>query len=328
MRRKLLYFIGLAALIAASYLVIRRDFDRQLFMESFWNIRPVWIAATVLVTFLSYVLRAVRWRRLLIPLKSVGLASLVTGTILGFAAIYALGRAGEVVRPLWVARQENIPVTGSFASIVVERVFDTLMIVLLFAIGLGTTSVPGPAANAVALLSRAAWLMLFGSVAAMAFLAFSHRNVGRIKAWIPFRSIRSIFETFTSGAGPLADPKTMATIAGHSILVWIVVALQFWLMLLALNLDLPPGTVALVLGVSALGSVAQLPGVGGGFQAAFVFSTTAFAGVPTETAVAAALLAWLITYIPTLLVGALYMMWRGISTKDLVRGQDTDPNPA
>lgn len=318
MRRKLLYFIALVAFGAAAHLVIRRGFDQQLFLESLSEIRPGWIGASAIGVFVSYVFRAIRWRRLLIPLKSVELAPLISGTILGFSAIYALGRAGELVRPLWASRRAGIPVTGSVASIVVERVFDTLMILLLLAIGLGTTDVPGAAANAVALLSRAAWLLLFASVGALAVFAFSHRNVVRIKQWIPFESIRNVFETFTRGAGPLAHPRSMSSILGHSIMVWTAVALQFWLMLVGLNLNVPAGTVCLILAVSSLGSLAQIPGIGGGLQAGFVFSTTTFAGVPTETAVAAALLAWLIMYIPTLAAGAVYMMWKGISTKDLV----------
>ena len=116
----------------------------------------------------------------------------------------------------------------------------------------------------------------------------------------------------------MSEPKNMVIITAHSVVVWTVVALQFWLMLIGLNLNITLPTACLVLAVSALGSLAQIPGIGGGFQAAFVFSTTTFLSVPTETAVAAALLAWLITYIPTLTVGGLYMLWKGISTSDLV----------
>jgi uncharacterized protein (TIRG00374 family) len=318
MRRKLLYLLGLAALIGATYVFIGRDFDPELFMESFWSIRPLWIGASVIAVFVSYVLRAVRWRTLLKPLKLVHLTSLISATVLGFAAIYAVGRAGEVVRPIWVARQEGIPVTGSFASIVVERVFDTLMILALLAIGLSANRVPGSAEGAVALLSRAAWLLLFVCLSVLAMFAFSHRYVDKIAARIPFQNVQNVFEAFTRGAGPLSEPKNMVIITAHSVVVWTVVALQFWLMLIGLNLNITLPTACLVLAVSALGSLAQIPGIGGGFQAAFVFSTTTFLSVPTETAVAAALLAWLITYIPTLTVGGLYMLWKGISTSDLV----------
>ncbi len=288
-------------------------------MESFRQMRPGWIAASVLATFASYAIRAVRWRGLLAPLKPVRWSLLFTGTILGFAAIYAAGRPGEIVRPLWVARQEDIPVTGAVASIVVERVFDSLMIVLLLAIGLGAAGVPAGAADAVAALSRAAWWLLLGSLTAMGIVFLSHRNAASIKARIRFGRLRRLFETFTVAAGSLSDAGTVAVTAGHSLLVWIAIALQFWLMLVGLNLGLPPATAILVLAVTGIGSLAQLPGIGGGFQAAFVFSVTVFGGIASETALAGALLAWWITYIPTFAAAALCMAWKGFSTKARVR---------
>lgn len=318
MRRKSLYFLGLIVLVVATFTLIGREFDRQLFTESLWSIRPVWIGISVIGMFVSYVLRALRWQRLLRPQKSVNLKPLVNATVLGFAAIYAVGRTGEIVRPVWLARQEGIPITGTFASIVVERVFDMFMILILLTIGLSIPGITVGAEDAVTMLSRAAWLLLFGSLSAIAMFAFCHRYVDRIAPRIPFLGVQKIFETFTRGAGPLSQPRSVAIITGHSTLVWSVVALQFWLMLIGLNLNVTLPTACLILGVSGLGSLIQFPGIGGGFQAAFVFSITAFTNIPTETAVAAALLAWLITYIPTLIAGGLYMMWRGISTQDLL----------
>ena len=101
-------------------------------------------------------------------------------------------------------------------------------------------------------------------------------------------------------------------------MVWVSVALQFWTMLVGLNLEFRLGQMFLIMTVTALGSLAQLPGIGGGLQAAFVFTTTTFLETPTEVAVAAALLAWLATYVPTIVAGGLYIMWKGISTRDLV----------
>lgn len=319
-----MYLMGIAALLGASYLLLSRDFDRMLFMESFREMRPGWIAASVFATFVSYALRAVRWRRLLAPFKSVRWSLLFHGTILGFAAIYAAGRPGEVVRPLWVARQEDLPVTGAVATIVVERVFDSLMIVLLLAVGLGAADAPAGAGGSVAALSRAAWLLLIGSLTAMGLLFLSHRNAAGIKARLRFGRLRRLFEMFAVGAGALSNAGAVAVVAGHSALVWIAIALQFWLMLVGLNLGLPPATAVLVLAVTGIGSLAQLPGIGGGFQAAFVFSVTVFGGIASETALAGALLAWWIVYIPTLSAAALYMAWKGFSTKALVRELRTD----
>ncbi len=120
MRRKLLFFLGFTALITAAILLFQRDFDSELFFESFRNVRPGWLLASVAATFVSYAIRALRWQILLKSLKLIPLGSLVSATLLGFSAIYALGRAGEFVRPVWIARKEEISTTGSFAAILLE----------------------------------------------------------------------------------------------------------------------------------------------------------------------------------------------------------------
>jgi len=318
MRRKLLYFIGFAVLATAAYVILRRGFDREIFLASLAQVRPAWLAASVGGVFLTYVMRAIRWQALLKPLKNIDLSPLISATFLGFASIYAAGRAAEVVRPLWIARTRGVPVTGAFASIVIERVFDALMILVLMAIGLAATDVPGDASGTVGLIQRAAWILLFVAVATILTLAMSHRNAARIKTWIPIRAVRDVFETFRTGSEGISSTIGVARMIGYSGILWVAVALQFWFMLIGLGLDIPPLTACLILSVSALGSLAQIPALGGGFQVAFVFSTTTFAGVVDETAVAAALMAWLVTYIPTIAVGGIYMVWRGVSARDLM----------
>ena len=73
----------------------------------------------------------------------------------------------------------------------------------------------------------------------------------------------------------------------------------------------------LVMVGAAIGSIAQVPGIGGGFQAGYVFCMTTFFIVPPEQALATSLLAWVSSYVPTVLAGFLYMVSHGLSLKDL-----------
>jgi uncharacterized membrane protein YfcA len=68
---------------------------------------------------------------------------------------------------------------------------------------------------------------------------------------------------------------------------------------------------------AAIGSVAQIPGIGGGFQAGYVFCMTTFFGVPAEQAIATSLLAWVSSNIPTVAASSIYMISQGLSLKDL-----------
>jgi hypothetical protein len=101
----------------------------------------------MLLTFVTYVSRAFRWQVLLNPLKPVRIGPLFTTNLLGFTGIFVLGRAGEVIRPLWLTRREQIPLTASVATIIVERFVDTLMLVCLFGWALIAVEVPSKASG-------------------------------------------------------------------------------------------------------------------------------------------------------------------------------------
>lgn len=318
MRRKLLFFLGFTALITAAILLFQRDFDSELFFESFRNVRPGWLLASVAATFVSYAIRALRWQILLKSLKLIPLGSLVSATLLGFSAIYALGRAGEFVRPVWIARKEEISTTGSFAAILLERVFDLLMLLLLFALSLAVVRLPIGAEEAATLLSQAAWVLLVIAVSALGASILFEKYVPIVAGKLTEGRIRSLLLTFGEGLAATSNLRNLGLVTGYSLLMWLGLALQSWVMLVGLGFDMTIVAATLIMVGSALGSIAQVPGIGGGFQAGFVFCLTGLFSVPLETAIAASLVAWILNYAPTIVVAAVYMIWKGISTDELV----------
>src|SRR5215510_9590907 len=198
MSRKSLFFLGLA--VISGYLIYRASawgFDWSLFMSSLWNVQPGWLAASIVATLLTYVARAYRWQVLLNPLKSVSMGPLVSTTLLGFSAIYLLGRPGELVRPLWLTRRERIPLTASVATIIVERVLDTLMIIALFGWALLVVQVPASAERTVGFMKHGAWLMVAGSAGAMVALFFFRSNIEHIIRLVPIEKLHSLLRHFS-----------------------------------------------------------------------------------------------------------------------------------
>jgi len=100
-------------------------------------------------------------------------------------------------------------------------------------------------------------------------------------------------------------------------LVWVAIVLQFWFMLLGMKFDFSVSAATLIMVGAAVGSIAQVPGIGGGFQAGYVFCITTFFGVPAEQAIATSLIAWVSSYVPTVAAGGVYMISHGLSLKDL-----------
>src|SRR5262249_32553257 len=146
MRRKSLFFLCLAALsVYVLYQLKSWGFDWSLFVSSLWNLQPLWLGASIVATIVTYVARAYRWQVLLLPIKPVPVEPLISITLVGFSALYVFGRPGELVRPLWLTRQEEIPLTASLATIIVERVLDTVMVIALFGLALLLVQVPASA---------------------------------------------------------------------------------------------------------------------------------------------------------------------------------------
>jgi glycosyltransferase 2 family protein len=318
MSRKSLFFLCLAAI--GVYLIYRLSswgFDWSLFVSSLWNVQPWWLAASIVITLLTYVARAFRWQVLLNPLKSVSMGPLISTNVLGFSAIYLFGRPGEVVRPLWLTRKEQIPLTASVATIVVERVLDTLMLIVLFGVALLLVELPAAAENTVKLMKNTAWIMVAGSAGAMVFMFFFRSNVDRIVRYVPFAKLGSLLKSFAEGLSFLDRTRTFGLVVMHSIVVWAVIVLQFWFMLLGMNFHFSISAATLIMVGAAIGSIAQIPGIGGGFQAGYVFCMSTFFGVPTEQAIASSLIAWVSQYVPTVVAGGLYMISHGLSLKDL-----------
>jgi uncharacterized protein (TIRG00374 family) len=325
MNRKLLVILALIVIVGiVAYLRGGGEFDWKLFFASFRNVQMGWLVASIVATFLTYWMRAVRWQVLLDPLKVISLNALMNATLIGFSAIYILGRAGELVRPVWLTKQEQVPLSASVATILVERFLDSLMLVLFFAATLLVIHLP-PAAHAAGpmdLMKRVAWVLVISSVGIMVALFFFRSNIDRIVDFIPFQKIGSLLHNFAQGLSFLQERRSFGLTLLHSLILWILIALQFWFMMLGMNFDLSFAAATLVMVGAAIGSIAQIPGVGGGFQAGLIFCLGTFFAVPAEKSAAASLIAWVLSIAPTVGIAAVYMLISGLSIKD-IRGLET-----
>ncbi len=164
------------------------------------------------LTMATYWFRAIRWQILLAPLKAVGLRSLFSITIVGFSAIFVLGRAGEIARPIWLARREKVALTGSVATIVVERFLDAIMLIIAFVLALFAAEVPSTSSPTLILLKNGAWIIAAVAGAAMIALFVLRSNAAWIVGKIPFRRVASWMDTFLQGLSFLQDGKSLGLV--------------------------------------------------------------------------------------------------------------------
>src|SRR6202049_2203081 len=94
------------------------------------------LAISVIAIYGCYALRSLRWKVFQQNLGPSHFWNIYPMTLAGFSAVFLLGRAGEPIRPLLLARKEKLPVSGMFGIYVLERLFDAASAAVIAAIGL------------------------------------------------------------------------------------------------------------------------------------------------------------------------------------------------
>src|SRR5689334_25252049 len=95
------------------------------------------IALACIVILLGYLWRAIRWQALLSPLTETSLRDVWIATCVGFAAVLTIGRAAEIVRPVVLPmRDPRVKPAASIVTIMIERLYDTMTVVILFGVNL------------------------------------------------------------------------------------------------------------------------------------------------------------------------------------------------
>src|SRR5438034_3462175 len=129
MNKKQILLYGLAAVLLAILVYIQfrtwRNFDWDKFLSQLDNIRWLHIFHAVALIYLAYVMRAIRWKVFLRPVRrNASSVRLIAPTIIGFTGLALLGRPGELIRPYLIARRENLSFSSQLAVWAVERIFD------------------------------------------------------------------------------------------------------------------------------------------------------------------------------------------------------------
>ncbi|HEY2846366.1 MAG TPA: lysylphosphatidylglycerol synthase transmembrane domain-containing protein, partial [Pyrinomonadaceae bacterium] len=135
--KKYIKFIVLIAITALIVWFFVRNLDWQEVWSSLGKADPWWLLGATAIICLGYFLRAVRWQQLLRPLTESSLREVFATTTVGFAALFIVGRAGEIVRPMWLPmRDRRVKPGAAVVTIGMERVFDLASLIAFFSISL------------------------------------------------------------------------------------------------------------------------------------------------------------------------------------------------
>jgi len=287
----------------------------------------------VVVIYGCYAIRALRWQLFQGNLGTSRFWVIYKMTLAGFAATFMLGRAGEPVRPVLLSRKEKLPYADMFGIYALERLFDFASTAVISALALVLFNAHAGNEETGAALStaaRTAGTLLFAGVSAAALFLVYLRLHGtavlerRLQGWREApgwrRSLAGKLLGFVRGVQAIRNLGDLLLAIFYSAVHWFLVLLvYFWATrsfggtLGTLSL----GDVMLVMAFSLVGSVVQLPAVGGGAQLASVLVYTKIFGVETEPATAAAIVLWLIGFAACCLAGVPLLIQEGMSLGEL-----------
>lgn len=288
-------------------------------------------------------IRAWRWRGILAPVADVPFRSRFAAVTIGFMGNNLLpARVGEFMRAYALSRTEPVPIVSSFASLLIERIFDGIFVIaLLFAAmampdfppfsGSQEINLPGVDTTiTIAGLARSLGIVIGAAILLIGMLVLLPRQavaaLERAVRILPRRVRRPIvdaLEAFLSGAGVLRNPKLLLGTAAWSLLLWIYNALGAWIAFRAFGLALPfTAAIFLQSAIALAVSIPAAPGFIGVYHSMVVFVLATLWGASAELAGAFAIGFHLAGFIPVTLIG-LYYAWRtGLSLGEVRESEE------
>ena len=248
----------------------------------------------------SHLSRAYRWNYLLRPLgyRSTFMMRVLTVMISYFSNL-GIPRSGEVLRATALATYADVPFQKSFGTIVTERIIDLIMLFSL--IGLGFVLQGELLLEVIGNPSLDGMLLIWMVLAATVFF-FGIRQLKRAQHALAVKIIR-FFTGLWQGMLSIREIKHKWAFVGHTLFIWAMYLMMFWVVTLAL-----PET-------SGLSFSALIPAfVAGGFA---MSATNGGIGL-YPIAVAAVLQAFDIPYPQALAFG--WVMWTGQTVMVVVFG--------
>jgi uncharacterized protein (TIRG00374 family) len=327
------FWLGL--LISAIFLYLALS---GLNMAEVWrNMRTArywWLVPGVAIYFFGVWARTWRWHYMLRPVKSIPLVRLFPVVCIGYMGNNIFpARIGELLRAFVLKGTEEVPVSTSLASILVERIFDGVIMLLFVFVGLPLApNIPDTWRNFVIVFS----LLFFGALGFFFFLAASPQRTQTAYTWVidkllpaRFRDpVRGFADRFLEGLSFLRSGRDVAMIFVTSLVVWLAEAMKYWFVMHAFDFEVSFFVLMLMNGVVNLfTTIPSAPGYLGTFDEPGIEVLKAF-GVDGNIAAAYTLVLHAALWLPITALGIWYMWRMSLSWSDLNEARKIGQEPS
>jgi hypothetical protein len=295
----------------------------------FVSITRVLIA--ILLTYICYWIRALRWSVLLSPVTKLSANALFPAQAIGFTSVALFGRVADLARPYLIARRAKTPVATQLAIYSVERAFDLGAAAVLFSVTLALAPRNMPHHSAFA----RAGVVSMGATLFLVVFAIALRFAGDKLARLAARLLHPLSPRFAEAAhARILDFhdgfRTVSSLGEFalalllSLVMWTGIAFVYVESAHAFQASPELATLSfsatmLLLATGIGGSLLQLPVIGWFTQIAVLAAALhGFFGVPLETATACGAIILLTTNLCIIPGGAIAARLQGIALNSTV----------
>lgn len=336
-------FIGVAIAAAALGYTLWNVSMADL-LASFKTVKYGYIAPAIVFVVLSYLIRAWRWRQLLLPVKDIESHKLYSPLMVGFMGNILPARAGEFLRAYLLGKKHNLTFSSAFASIVVERLFDLLALFILFGwVFLFHAEVfeTGATVSGVALSDLAS---IFGRLAVgvvgflLLFIYMMIHQRARVIRWILWLitplpkkwhdKVEYLIEEFSLGLKVARQPAVLARVALYTVFVWAAIVLSYYPFYWAFSLeDKSAGSLmVLVVTVCVLITAVPTPAFLGSFNAGVLIALHEVMHEAEITAVSFGMVAWGVNFLVLFVLGMYFIVHDHYSVRALIEVEEKGPS--
>jgi uncharacterized protein (TIRG00374 family) len=292
----------------------------------------LWILPGIVVYFVGVWVRAWRWHYLLRPIKSVKTSTMFPITCIGYMGnnIYP-ARAGEVLRAVVLKRGEGVPVSASLATIIVERIFDAVVMLGFVFVNLPelaklATSDSGFVGNIqeFALIGTG---LFVGALVVFLLAAMFPKVTIKIGQWFIDRFMpkrlreqsTGILHKFLDGLASLRSPFNILMVFFTSVLIWLLETAKYWFVMHAFTFRVSFFALMLLNGIANLATtIPAAPGYIGTWEAVTKAVLVAY-NVQGAEALGYAVVLHVALWLPITLLGVYFMTREGIKLSDALR---------
>jgi len=306
-------------LISAVFLYLAfHELKWRSFANALNQVRLPLLLAGVILYLLSYYFRGIRWKLLLLNIKPISSWKMTRFVIIGFMCNNILpARLGEFARALVISNREGISARFSFASVVLERVFDGAVIVLFLSVMLAVQPFP----NWVQKMGMLAGVLFFGAF--ILLILISHRGElflqkiqDRFRHGVICKTSRFCLK-FVRGLEILKENSLIISVFGLSILIWGIEAANYLIVMRSLKIGLPLAAAAFTLVVANLGiMIPSSPGNIGAMQYFCILALSIY-GISKAHALVFSLALHAEMYFPITILGIIFLWQTGLSLKNI-----------